>query len=92
MASSTGQILIGPLEVVAISQGYALHPVFESWFGDGIDELALGELPKVSDRYEFYNVLWIKWGNGVAYRHGIGRVLKSIWESRGLETVEVALG
>jgi len=92
MASSTGQLLMGPLEVVAISQGYALHPVFERWYGDGIDELALGELPKVSDRYEFYNVLWIKWGNGVAYRHGIGRVLKSIWESQGLETVEVVLG
>jgi hypothetical protein len=92
MAPSTGQLLIGPLEVVAISQGYALLPVFERLYSHGIDELTLGELPKVSDRYEFYNVLWIKWGNGVAYRHGIGRVLKSIWESQGLETVEVVLG
>jgi len=58
----------------------------------GLDELSLSEHPKVSDVYEYYNVLWIKWGNGVAYRHGLGRVLKSVWEAQGLETVEVVLG
>jgi hypothetical protein len=83
-ASFTGHLL----EVVAISRGYALHRVS----CDGLDELTLGEYPKVSDRYEYYNLLWIKWENGVAYRHGLGRVLKSIWESQGLETVEVVLG
>jgi len=82
--SFTGHLL----EVVAISQGYALHRVFCS----DLDELDLAEHPKVSDRYEYYNVLWIKWENGIAYRHGIGRVLKSIWESHGIETVEVVLG
>jgi len=45
--------------------------------------------------YEFYNVLWVTWGgeNGIAYRQGIGRVLKSAWDNkRGLEEVEVRLG
>jgi hypothetical protein len=76
------------LELVAISRGYALHRVFCS----GLDELDLAEHPKVSDQYEYYNVLWIKWENGLAYRHGLGRVLKSIWESQALETVKVVLG
>jgi hypothetical protein len=83
MASFTGHLL----ELVAISRG-ALQRVF----CDGLDELSLGEHPKDSDRYEYYNVLWIKWENGVAYRHGLGRVLKSIWESQGLEGVGVVLG
>ena len=65
MASFMGHLL----EIVAISRGYALHRVF----CDGLDELDLGEHPKVSDRYEYYNVLWIKWEDGVAYRHGLGR-------------------
>jgi hypothetical protein len=79
------------LELVAISRGYALlHRV--SLNKMGLDELSLSEHPKVSDVYEYYNVLWIKWGNGVAYRHGLGRVLKSVWEAQGLETVEVVLG
>ncbi|KAN0096735.1 HET domain containing protein [Hyaloscypha variabilis] len=79
------------LELVAISRGYALlHRV--SLNKMGLDELSLSEHPKVSDVYECYNVLWIKWENGVAYRHGLGRVLKSVWEAQGLETVEVVLG
>ena len=85
MASFTGQML----ELVAISRGYALHRVAG---GQGLDELDLGEFPKDSDLYEYYNVLWIKWENAIAYRHGLGRVLKSIWESQGLEVVNVVLG
>lgn len=77
------------LELVAISQGYAFHRLS---CRAGLDELDLGERPKDSDLYEYYNVLWIKWDNGVAYRHGLGRVLKSIWESQGLDEVEVVLG
>ena len=75
------------LELVAISRGYALHRVS----CPGLDEFDLGERPRDSDRYEYYNVLWIKWDNGVACRHGLGRVLKSIWESQSLEIVDVVL-
>jgi hypothetical protein len=83
-ASFTGHLL----ELVAISRGYALHRLF----CPGIDELRFGDYPKNSDRYEYYNVLWIKRDGGISYRHGLGRVLKSIWEAQSLETVEVILG
>jgi hypothetical protein len=69
------------LELVALSRGYTLHQVCRD----------LGECPKSFDRYEYSNVLWIKRGNGVAYRQRLGLVLKSIWESQSLEIVEVVL-
>lgn len=45
-----------------------------------------------SSLYEFYNVLLIERRNGVAYRKGLGRVMKNAWESQDLEEIEIALG
>ncbi|KAL6819535.1 phosphotransferase enzyme family domain-containing protein [Trichoderma sp. SZMC 28015] len=42
--------------------------------------------------YEFYFILWIGWVDGIAYRRGIGRVLKGVWEKMELEEIEVTLG
>lgn len=42
--------------------------------------------------YEFYFILWIGWVDGIAYRRGIGRVLKRVWESIKLEDIKVYLG
>lgn len=42
--------------------------------------------------YEFYNVLWIEWIDGIAYRRALGRVFKKAWESHPLEEVNVILG
>lgn len=42
--------------------------------------------------YEFYFILWIGWVDGIAYRRGIGRVLKSVWESMDLEDIKICLG
>jgi hypothetical protein len=44
------------------------------------------------EMYEFYNVLWIEWKKGVAYRKGIGRVMKDIWECQALESIDLTLG
>jgi hypothetical protein len=74
------------LELVAISRGYALLKRGSN------NRMGLEEYLKVSGIYEYYNVLWIKWEYGVAYRDGLGRVLKSVWEAQDLETVEVVLG
>lgn len=41
---------------------------------------------------EFYFVLWIGWIDGIAYRRGIGRILKSVWESIELKETRVCLG
>jgi hypothetical protein len=63
-----------------------------------------GEVPSDSDGtlrykywntlevYEWYNVLWIEWKDGIAYRKGLGRVSKEAWESMDLEAVDVLLG
>jgi hypothetical protein len=42
--------------------------------------------------WEFYNVLWIDWQDGIAYRLGIGRVDKATWEKQATEELEVTLG
>ena len=46
----------------------------------------------VPDRSEFYNVLWIEWKDGVAYRKGLGRVVKEAWESQATEWIDLTLG
>ena len=38
------------------------------------------------------NVLWIKWIDGVAYREGVGRILKAAWDEQGPELVDLVLG
>ncbi|KAH0564819.1 hypothetical protein GP486_001792 [Trichoglossum hirsutum] len=42
--------------------------------------------------FDFYNVLWIRRQNGIAYRHGIGRILKTAWEKQATEVVDITLG
>jgi hypothetical protein len=39
--------------------------------------------------YEFFNVLWVKWVEGVAYCKAIGRVQKDVWESEARDETEV---
>lgn len=47
------------------------------------------DAPCVSERY---TVLWIKWKDGIAYRHGIGYIGRDIWEALPLEDVDLVLG
>jgi hypothetical protein len=42
--------------------------------------------------YEYYNVMWIEWEDGIAYRRAVGRVYKEAWEALDLEEVDVLLG
>jgi len=42
--------------------------------------------------YEFYNVLWIEWQDGIARRKAIGRVWKKAWDMQTSEKVDVILG
>jgi hypothetical protein len=52
----------------------------------------LNPCQRMLEIYECYNVLWIEWEDGIAYRKGIGRVFKEAWESMDLEPVDVLLG
>ncbi len=78
-------------ELVAISRGYA----FEGYYPWGVDEWTHDERPRAGARgskYEFYNVLWVEWVEGIAYRKGLGRIEKSAWEDQELESIELILG
>lgn len=50
------------------------------------------EFPFHTGLYEHYHVMWIKWENGIAYRQGIGRIFKDVWDKTKKETIDVMLG
>ncbi|CZR66242.1 uncharacterized protein PAC_16143 [Phialocephala subalpina] len=76
-------------ELVAISRGHAQNSIEDL----DLPEWEMRERPKPEHHmYEFYNVLWIEWKEGVAYRKGIGRVMKDIWDCQALERIDLILG
>ncbi|KAF7538221.1 hypothetical protein G7Z17_g12676 [Cylindrodendrum hubeiense] len=44
------------------------------------------------ETWSFYNVLWVVWEDGIAYRRGVGRVKKSVWEGLEKEDISLVLG
>jgi hypothetical protein len=89
-SGENGENLVGSsLELISISEGFAYNA--RTW-GHYLVEWSWPERPKEGLKYSFYNVLWIKWEDGIAYRKGVGRVEKDAWESLELETIEVTLG
>jgi hypothetical protein len=62
-------------ELVAISLGEAYNGIGEL----NLAEWEMEERPKSTPKYEFYNVLWIEWKRRIAYRKGIGRVVKFLF-------------
>jgi hypothetical protein len=64
--------------------------------GEEVDDTSeddnIYDLEKRINIYEYYNVMWIEWENGIAYRKAVGRVYKEAWESLDLEEVDVLLG
>jgi len=75
-------------EFIAISEGSIQLSKEESRFKTEID--TLGPFP--DGKYEFYNVLRIKWQDGIAYREGLGRVEKRAWNAADLEEIDIMLG
>ncbi|GJC87381.1 hypothetical protein ColLi_10219 [Colletotrichum liriopes] len=78
------------VQLVAISRGFIPN-------GLGYDvpdtaEYTREERPKHGERYEFYNVMWISWREGIAYREGLGRVHKDKWDSLQASTMDIVLG
>lgn len=76
-------------EFIEVSEGSALNSANEAVF---LEEWEFEERPRDSEFYEFVNVLCISRHEGICYREGIGRVLKSVWRQQELECVEVTLG
>ena len=78
-----------PLEFIALSRGSADGSRKEE---PGLDEWLHEERSATEGLYEFYNVMWIEWEDGIAYRKGLGRILRDVWEGQNLEWVDVTLG
>jgi hypothetical protein len=76
------------VELVAISKG---HIPNDEW-QHAPAEMEHEERFKETELYEFYNVLWVEWKQGIAYRRGHGRVEKGVWEGLDVEKVELVLG
>jgi hypothetical protein len=82
-------------ELVSIFRGYAYQGYPWGPMEASIDdEERLGDVPKGSkgSKYEFYNVLWVEWEDGIAYRKGLGRIVGSAWEVQKLEWIDLILG
>lgn len=47
---------------------------------------------KPSPTYTFYNVLWIEWDDGIAYRRGSGTVREEMWTKQNPEPFSLVLG
>lgn len=60
-----------------------------------LDQL-LCEVVVVSESFvngtDVYNAIWIEWEDGIAYRKGVGRILKSAWEAAKPEKINLILG
>ncbi|PMD58619.1 HET-domain-containing protein [Hyaloscypha bicolor E] len=76
-------------EFIEISEGTASNSAYEAGF---LEEWKFKERPRDSEFYEFVNVLCISRHEGICYREGLGRVLKSAWCRQDPESIEVILG
>ena len=47
--------------------------------------------PERFQKYHFYNVLWVEWRDGIAFRKGIGHVEREAWE-QSTEWIDLVLG
>lgn len=77
------------VELVEISAGSTTNQAMGE---ESFDEWNSPECPRHTGVYEFYNVLWVEWEEGVAYRKALGRVEKSVWERKEKEEIDLVLG
>lgn len=83
-----------PVEVqlIAISKGSIPNGLSAAEGTMDMKEYLVEERPKDGDSYEYYNVMWITYREGVAYREAVGRVHKRMWVSMNPQTIDVVLG
>jgi hypothetical protein len=61
-------------------------------FPDWMDYAFKIHTPASNWQFMCYDVLWIEWEDGIAYRKAIGRVFKDEWDSADTEEVNIRLG
>jgi hypothetical protein len=81
------------VELIAISSMTIAPRYFEQGKRFLLPELHFRGLFMGPDEvYDFYNVLSVEWQDGVAYRIGIGRILKAAWKASSYKRVDIVLG
>ncbi|KAH8662634.1 heterokaryon incompatibility protein-domain-containing protein [Xylariales sp. PMI_506] len=88
-ASETVNETIGYIELVEVAKGYCRDSTTTY---DGQEEIFCEQRPRNGPWYEYYWVMWVGWTNRVAYRRGIGRVYKRVWERQEREWIDLMLG
>ncbi|KAI7786147.1 heterokaryon incompatibility protein [Diaporthe eres] len=83
-----------PVEVqlIAISQGSIPNGLSPMEGTMSMKEYMVEEWPKDGVSYEYYNVMWITYREGIAFREALGRVHKGMWTSLNPQTIEIVLG
>jgi hypothetical protein len=82
-----------PCELMAISKGSLRKEEPTGYPGRKLlQEVNTFSELKDKEYYEFYNVLWIEWEDGIAYRKALGRVMKEAWERQNFEEADILLG
>jgi hypothetical protein len=86
-----------PCKLVAISEGSAKRNHRNKYGPDypsiqPFHEMNRDPVFEKLEEYSFYNVLWIEWIGGIAYRQAAGRVLKEAWDRQSITSVSVILG
>lgn len=76
-------------ELIELSAGSVLDQETEAV---SFDEWSRPECPRHGGKYDFYNVMAIRWDGPIAYRLAVGRVEKTSWERLATEVVEITLG
>lgn len=80
------------VELVEVARGRKTYRDFGWGMPFFQEEHSLEMVSPEAGRYEYYYVLWVEWENDVAYRRGLGRVIKSVWESQAKEKIRLLLG
>ncbi|GAP91549.1 putative heterokaryon incompatibility protein [Rosellinia necatrix] len=88
-----------PCEFIVLSRGITSKsksenpddPEDASIYND-IEEWAQIEEVKDLQTYEFFNVLWVEWSGGIAYRKALGRMWKDAWQRQHTTEIDVVLG
>ena len=78
-------------------QRCALIAISRSSVEENRSSLPLPELrderrPRTGNYYHFYNVFWIEWEDGIAYRKALGRVFQEAWDRQEKTWTNVILG
>jgi hypothetical protein len=55
-------------------------------------ELEFCDALKDLETYECCNMLWVEWQDGIAFRKGIGRIWKRIWDFNPSKQVDITMG